>query len=111
MRSLKPLLNLKRRDKQRNVDVRSKLNQDNISDEIRNYQQYWLPHVNRVGKNRLSKIALLYQSHGKGDICRPRRKWREQDYLKATELSITGRRALNLHIHDDDDDMIPAYLV
>ena len=50
MRFLKPLLDLTRRDKQRNIDVRSKLNQDNIADEIRNYQQYWLQHENRVEK-------------------------------------------------------------
>jgi len=96
MRFLKPLLGLARRDKERNVDVMSKLNQENVAYEIRNYQQYWLEHVNRVGRNRLPKIALLYQLHGKGSICRPRRKWREQDYLKAIELSITARRALNL---------------
>jgi len=96
MRFLKSLLDLTRRDKQRNVDVRGKLIQDNIADEIRNYEQYWLEHVNRVGKNRLPKIALLYQLEGKGGICRPRRKWREQDYLIATGLSITGRIAVNL---------------
>jgi hypothetical protein len=55
MRFLKPLLDLTRRDKQRNIDVRSKLNQDNIADEIRNYQQYWLQHVNRLGKNPLTE--------------------------------------------------------
>jgi len=36
MRFLKSLLDLTRRDKQRNVDVRGKLIQDNIADEIRN---------------------------------------------------------------------------
>jgi len=50
MRFLEQLLGLTRRDKQRNVDVKSKLNQDNIADEIRNYQQFWLQRVNRVGK-------------------------------------------------------------
>jgi hypothetical protein len=37
MRFLKPRLGLTRRDKQINVDVRRKLNEDNIADEIRNY--------------------------------------------------------------------------
>jgi hypothetical protein len=68
MRFLKPLLSLTRWGKQRNVDVRSILNQDNIADEIRNYKQNWLQPVNRMGKNRLPKITLLYQPHGKGDI-------------------------------------------
>jgi hypothetical protein len=42
MRFLRPLLDLTRRDRQRNIDVRNKLNQDDIVDEIRNYQQNWL---------------------------------------------------------------------
>jgi len=96
MRFLKPLLSLKRWDKQRNVDVRSILNQDNIADEIRNYQQNWLQHVKRMGKNCLPKITLLYQPHGKGDICLLRRKWREQDYLKAIELTL--RRRIKSHL-------------
>ena len=95
MRFIKPLLGLTRRDKQRNVDVRDKVHQDNIADEIRNYQQNWLHRVNRVGSNRLTKQALPYQPHAKDDIYRPRR-WIEQDYLKAIELNVTGSRDLNL---------------
>lgn len=36
---MSPLIGLTRWDKQRNVDITSKLNQDNIVDEIRNYKQ------------------------------------------------------------------------
>jgi len=36
------------------------LNQDNIVDEIRNYQQNWPQRVHRMDNNRLPKLALLY---------------------------------------------------
>jgi hypothetical protein len=53
------ILGLTRRDKQRNVDIRNKLNQENIVDEIRNYQQNWLHHVNIMENNG---VANLYYS-------------------------------------------------
>jgi hypothetical protein len=46
MRFLRPRLGFTRRDKQRNADIGNKLNQDNIVDEIRNYQQNWLQYLN-----------------------------------------------------------------
>jgi hypothetical protein len=74
---LKPLLSLTRWDKQRNVDVRSIVNQDNIANEIRNYQQNWLQHVNRVGKNRLPKITLPTP-------------WKRRYMLSEKEMERTG---------------------
>ena len=50
---LRPILGFIRRDKQRNIDIRNKLNHDSIVDGIRNYQQNCLQHVNRMEKNRL----------------------------------------------------------
>jgi len=84
---MRPPLGLTRWDKQRNVDITSKLNQDNIVDDITNYQQNWLKHVNRIENNRLPRLALQYQPHGKRVIDRPRRRRREQDRLKADELT------------------------
>jgi hypothetical protein len=46
--------------------------------------------------NCLPKLALQYQPHRKKEIGRPRRRWREQDHLKAKELNRTGLTALNL---------------
>jgi hypothetical protein len=96
MRFLRPLPGVTRRDKQRNVDVRNRLNQDIVTDEIKKYQQHWLPQVNRMESNCLRNLALQYQLHGKKDIGRRRRRWREQDYRKANELHRTRRTALNL---------------
>jgi uncharacterized Ntn-hydrolase superfamily protein len=71
MRVLRPLLGLTRRHKQRDIDVRIKLNQDNIVDKIRNYQKNWPRYIKRIENKRFSEVALQYQSHGKGDIGRP----------------------------------------
>jgi hypothetical protein len=40
--------------------------------------------------NHLPELALQYQPYGKKDMGRPRRRWREQDRLKANELHSTG---------------------
>jgi hypothetical protein len=49
-----------------------------------------------MGKNRLPKLALQCQPHGKRDTGRPRRRRREQDHLRANELHRTGLAPLNL---------------
>jgi hypothetical protein len=87
VRCMRPPLGLRSEEKQKNVDITSKLNHDNIVDEIRNYQQNWLKHVNRIENNRLPKLALQYQPHGKRVIDRPRRRWRKQSRLIADELT------------------------
>jgi len=74
MRVLRPLLDLARRHKQRNADIRIKLNQDNIIDEIRNYQQNWPRHTKRMENKYLSEIALQYQPHGKKRYRPPKNK-------------------------------------
>jgi hypothetical protein len=86
MRFLRTLPGNTRRNKQRNVDIKKKLNQENRGDEIRNYQQNWLQRINRMENNRLRKLALRYEPQGKRDIDQPRRRWKEQDCLKANEL-------------------------
>jgi len=96
MRVLRSLLGLARRHKQGNVDIRIKLNQDNILHEIRFYQQNWPRHVNKMENKHLSEVALQYQSHGKRDIGCPRMKWSEQDNLKANVLRRTGPTAIKL---------------
>jgi hypothetical protein len=73
-----------------------KLNHNTIGDEFRNYQQNCLQHVKGMAKNRLPKLALRYQPHGKRNIGCPRRRWREQDYLKASELHRRGLAAPNI---------------
>jgi hypothetical protein len=92
----RPLVGLTRRHKQSNVDIRIKLNQGNIVDEFRNYQQNCLRHVNKMENKHISEVALQYQPHGKREIGRPRIRWSEQDHLKANELRTTGPTAIKL---------------
>jgi hypothetical protein len=79
VRFLRPLLGLTVRDKHSNVDIRNKLIQEGILDEIRSYQQNWIQHVKRMETNRSPNLTLQYQPNDKGDIDFPRRRWREQD--------------------------------
>jgi hypothetical protein len=75
--SLRPPAGLTRRDKQRNVDISNKVSTDNRIDGIRNYQQNWPQHVKRIENKVLPKLSPQYQSHGKRDIGRTKRRWRE----------------------------------
>ena len=72
MRFLRSFQGHIRREKQRNVDIRNKLNQDNIIDNIRKYQQSLFQHVKRMGNIRLPKVTLQCQPHGKRHRGRPR---------------------------------------
>jgi hypothetical protein len=72
MRFLRSFQGHKKGEKQRNVDIRNKLNQDNIVDEIRKYQQSLFQHVKRMGNIRLPKVTLQCQPHGKRHRGRPR---------------------------------------
>jgi hypothetical protein len=44
MRFLRPLLGLKRLDRQRNTDVRNRLKVDNILEDTISYQKNWVDH-------------------------------------------------------------------
>jgi len=49
----------------------------------------------RKGEQPLTKLALQYQLHGNRYAGHPRRRWREQDYLKVNEVQRIGFAALN----------------
>jgi len=74
-----------------------KLNQDNSADEVRNYKQNWLHYVNRKENNRLPNYNKNTNPMGKKtNISRPRRRWRVQDHLNASDTHETGLIALKL---------------
>ena len=54
----------------------------NIVKEIKQYQEKWLQHVQRMDTNRLPKQALQYKPKGRSNIGRPRKRWRNQLHLK-----------------------------
>ena len=50
--------------------------------EIKQYQEKWLQHVQRMDTNRLPKQALQYKPKGRRNIGRPRKRWRDQLHLE-----------------------------
>jgi len=49
---------------------------------MKQYQEKWLQHVQRMDTNRLPKQALQYKLKGRRNIGRPRKRWRDQLHLE-----------------------------
>jgi hypothetical protein len=62
--------------------MREKLGVQNIVLEIKQYQQEWLQHVERMETDRIPKQALKYRSIGKRSIGCPRKRWKDQLHLE-----------------------------
>jgi hypothetical protein len=58
MKFLRHLLGIRKLDKEKNQCIREKTGADNIVKEIKQYQEKWLKHVQRMDTNRISKQAL-----------------------------------------------------
>jgi len=71
-------LGITKLDKEKNQSFREKTGARNITKEIKQYQEKWLQHVQRMDTNRLPKQALQYKPKGRRDIGRPRKRWRDQ---------------------------------
>jgi hypothetical protein len=82
MKFLRHLLEITKLDKEKNQTIREKLGVQNIVEEIKQYQQKWLQHVQRMDTNRIPKQALQYTPKGRRNIGRPRKRWRDQIYLE-----------------------------
>ena len=54
-------LGITKLDKEKNHCIRQKTGAQNIVKEIKQYQEKWLQHVQRMDKNRLPKQALQYK--------------------------------------------------
>ena len=101
MKFLRHLLGITKLDKEKNQSIRKKNGVQNIVKEIKQYQQKWLQHVQRMGTNRLPKQALQYRPKGRRNLGRPRKRWTDQIHL---EDYGTGNTPNPLFYHDDDDD-------
>jgi predicted GTPase len=53
-----------------------------IVKEIKQYQEKWLQHVQRMDMNRLPKQAQQYKPKERRNIGRPRKRWRDQLQLE-----------------------------
>ena len=79
MKFLRHLLGITKLDKEKNQCIRQKnTGAQNIVKEIKQYQEKWLQHVQRMDTNRLPKQALQYKTKGRRNIGRPRKRWRDQ---------------------------------
>jgi hypothetical protein len=61
-----------------------------LSEKIIEYRNKWKAHLQRIEHTRITLQAYKYQPSGKGDIGRPKRRWREmqQHYRPEQEIFI-----------------------
>jgi len=82
--SSKHLLGITKLDKEKNQCIREKNGAENIVKKIKQYQEKWLQHIERMDTNRIPKQALQYKPKGRRHIGRPRKKWRDQFHFEDT---------------------------
>ena len=82
MKFLRYLLGITKLDKEKNQCIRQKTGAQNTVKEIKQYQEMWLQHVQRMDTNRLRKQALQCKPKGRRNIGRPRKRWRDQLHLE-----------------------------
>jgi len=69
-------------DKGRNRCIEEKMGAQNTVKEIKQYQEKWLQHAQRMDTNRLPKQALQYKPKGRRNEGRLRKRWRDQLHLE-----------------------------
>ena len=70
-------------DEEKRINVLDKkTGAQNIVQEIKQYQNKWLQHVQRMDTDRLPKQALQYKPKGRRNTGRPRKRWRDQLHLE-----------------------------
>jgi len=82
MKFLRLLLGITKLGKGKNECIREKTGAQNIVKEIKQYQEKWLQHVQRMDINILPKQALQYKPKGRRNVGRPRKRWRDQLHLE-----------------------------
>ena len=82
MKFLRHLLGITKLDKEKHQCIRGKTGAENIVKEIKQYQEKWLQHIQRMDTNRIPKQALQYNPKGRRNIGRPRKRWRDQFYFE-----------------------------
>jgi len=64
MKFLRHLLGITKLDKGKNQHIRQNMGTKNIVKEIKQYQEKWLQHIQRMDTDRLPKQALQYKPKG-----------------------------------------------
>ena len=86
---MRHLLWITKLDNEKNQSIRETLRVVNIVKEIKQYQQKWLQHVQRMDTNRIPKQALHYRPKRRRNIGRPRKRWRDHLHLEDQETGNT----------------------
>jgi hypothetical protein len=76
-------------DKEKNECLWGKKGAQKIVNELKQYQEKWLQHVQKMGTNRIPKEALQYKPKERRNIGRPRKRWRDQFYFEDQERGNT----------------------
>jgi len=84
MKFSRHLLGITKLDKEKNQCIREKTGAQNIVKEIKQYQEKWLQHIQRMDTNRIPKQTLQYKPKGRRHIGRPRKRWRDQFHFEDT---------------------------
>jgi hypothetical protein len=82
MEFLRHLLVITKLDKEKNQCIGGKTGAHNIVKEIKQYQEKWLQHVQRMDTNRIPIQALQCKPKGRRNIGRPRKRWRDQFHFE-----------------------------
>ena len=82
MKFLRHLLGITKLDKEKDQCIRGKTGAENIVKEIKQCQEMWLQHIQRMDTNRIPKQALQYKPKGRRHIRRPRKRWRDQFHFE-----------------------------
>jgi len=82
MKFLRHLLGITKLYKEKNQCIREKTGAENTEKEIKQCQEKWLQHVQRMYTNRIPKQALQYKPKGRRHIGRPRKRWRDQFHFE-----------------------------
>jgi len=88
MKFLRHLRGITKLDKEKKTNVLgTKPGAEKIVKEIKQYQEKWLQHVQRMDTDRIPKQALQYKPKGRRHIGRPRKRWRDQFHFEDTRNS------------------------
>jgi hypothetical protein len=96
MKFLRHLLGITRLHKEKNQCIRGKTGAQNIVKEIKQYQEKWLQHVQRMDTNRIPKQALQYKPKGRRNIGRPSKRWRDQLHIEEQVTGNTPKTFMNM---------------
>jgi hypothetical protein len=79
---LRHFLGITKLDKEKNQCIREKTGAENIVKKIKQKEEKWLQHIQRMDTNTIPKQALQYKPKGRRHIGRPRQRWRDQFHFE-----------------------------